>query len=117
MQLISDINLDPKEILVLKTINKKEMNRLKQLKNIEAEINIALNFENPIIRKIIFSFQDNKYIYIVERFCLGGNLKWHINLSLFEEQEAKYYIAELISALEYIHKKIFFVKIYHQKKL
>ena len=114
---IPDINLYSKEILVLKTINKKEMNRLNQLKNIEEEINISLNLENPFIQKIIFSFQDNKYIYIVERFCLGGNLKWHINLSLFEEQEAKYYIAELILAIEYLHKKNIFCKNLSSEKI
>ena len=35
----------------------------------------------------------------------GGNLKWHINSNLFEEEEAKFYIAELILAIEYLHKK------------
>ena len=42
---------------------------------------------------------------MVEEFCPGGNLKWHINLNLFEEEEAKFYIAELILAIEYLHKK------------
>jgi len=41
----------------------------------------------------------------VEDFYPGGNLKWHINSNLFEEQEAKFYIAELILAIEYLHKK------------
>ena len=103
-----DINnmLNKNEILILRTINKKEINRLKQLKNVQAQINIASNnLDNYFLQKIIFAFQDTINIYIVETYCLGGNLKWHINLALFEEEEAKYYIAELILAIEQIHKK------------
>ena len=103
--------INKNEILTLRTINKKEINRLKQLKNIQSQINIALNnTENNYLKKIIFAFQDETNIYIAEKYCLGGNLKWHINLALFEEQEAKYYIAELILAIEQIHKKDFVFK-------
>ena len=103
--------LNINDILILKTINKKEINRLKQLKNIQTQINNALiNSDNYFLQKIIFAFQDTKNIYIVEKYCLGGNLKWHINLALFEEEEAKFYIAELIIAIEQIHKKDFVFK-------
>ena len=100
-----EININKNDILILKKINKKELNRLKQIKNIEKEINISSNLDIPFIQKIIFTFQDNKNIYIVEEYELGGNLKWHINLALFEEEEAKFYIAELILAIEQMHKK------------
>ena len=100
-----EMNIKQNEILILKKINKKGMNRLKQIKNIEKEINISSNLDIPFIQKILFTFQDNKNIYIVEEFELGGNLKWHINLALFEEEEAKFYIAELILAIEQMHKK------------
>ena len=102
---IPELNINPNDIFIIKIINKKEINRLKQLKNIEKEINISSNLENPFLQKIIFSFQDNTNIYIIEELALGGNLKWHINLSLFEEEEAKYFIAELILAIELLHKK------------
>ena len=100
-----EININPNEILIIKIINKKEINRLKQLKNIEKEINLSCNLDNPFIQKILFTFQDKKNIYIIEEYNPGGNLKWHINLALFEEEEAKFYIAELILAIELMHKK------------
>ena len=115
---IIDININPEEIFILKKINKKEINRLKQLKNIETEINLSsLNNDNPFFQNIIFSCQDNKYIYIIEKFCDGGNLKWHINLSLFEEEEAKFYIAELILAIEQMHKKNLYYKYLSSEKI
>ena len=96
---------DNKETLILKKIKKRELHRIKQIKNIENEINLIKQCDCPFILKIIYSFQDRKNIYMVEEFCPGGNLKWHINLNLFEEEEAKFYIAELILAIEYLHKK------------
>jgi serine/threonine protein kinase len=42
---------------------------------------------------------------MVEEYCPGGNLKWHINSNLFEEEEARFYIAELILVIEHLHKK------------
>ena len=96
---------DKNETLILKKIKKRELYRLKQIKNVENEINLIKQCDSPFILKIIHSFQDKKNIYMVEEFCPGGNLKWHINLNLFEEDEAKFYIAELILAIEYLHKK------------
>ena len=94
-----------KEPLILKRIKKKEIYRIKQIKNVENEINLIKQCDCPFITKLLYTFQDKKYIYMVEEFCPGGNLKWHINLNLFEEEEAKFYIAELILAIEYLHKK------------
>ena len=96
---------DNNETLILKKIKKRELYRLKQIKNVENEINLIKQCDSPFILKIIHSLQDKKNIYMVEEFCPGGNLKWHINLNLFEEDEAKFYIAELILAIEYLHKK------------
>ena len=91
--------------LILKKISKKEIFRLKHLKSVENEINLIKQCDCPFILNIIYSFQDKRSIYMVEEFCPGGNLKWHINSNLFEEEEAKFYIAELILAIEYLHKK------------
>jgi len=50
--------LNINDILILKTINKKEINRLKQLKNIQTQINNALiNSDNYFLQKIIFLFK------------------------------------------------------------
>jgi serine/threonine protein kinase len=36
-------------------------------------------------------------------YCPGGDLDFHIQLNIFEEEEAKFYIGELILAIEYLH--------------
>ena len=36
-------------------------------------------------------------------YCSIGDLSYQIQLNLLEEDEAKFYIAELILAIEYLH--------------
>lgn len=37
-------------------------------------------------------------------YCSGGDLAFHVNKKqIFEENEARFYIAEVILAIEYIH--------------
>lgn len=36
-------------------------------------------------------------------FCKGGDMSFHISRELFEEDEAKFFIAELILAIEFLH--------------
>ena len=38
-------------------------------------------------------------------YCPIGDLSYQIQINLFEEDEAKFYIAELILAIEYLHKR------------
>ena len=37
-------------------------------------------------------------------YCPIGDLSYQIQINLFEEDEAKFYIAELILAIEYLHQ-------------
>ena len=113
----NDNNIKNKETLILKKIRKKDIYRNRQLKNVENEINLIKQCDCPFILKILYSFQDKKYIYMVEDYCPGGNLKWHINANLFEEDEARFYIAELILAIEYLHKKNIYYKNLQSEKI
>ena len=110
-------NKENSKPLILKKIKKKELYRFKQLKNVENEINLIKQCNCPFILKMPYSFQDKKYIYMVEEYCPGGNLKWHINSNLFEENEAKFYIAELILAIESLHKKNIYYKNLKSEKI
>ena len=103
--------------LILKKIKKKEIYRIKQIKNVENEINLIKQIDSPFILKMPYTFQDKKYIYMIEEYCPGGNLKWHINSNLFEEYEAKFYIAELCLAIESLHKKNIYYKNLKSEKI
>ena len=61
--------------------------------------------ESPFIVGLKFSFQTATDLFLVTGFMSGGELFWHLQKEgRFNEQRAKFYIAELILALEHLHK-------------
>lgn len=54
--------------------------------------------------KLQFAFQDEFNLYLIMEFINGGELFWHLKKSVrFNEARAKFYMAELVLALEYLH--------------
>lgn len=59
----------------------------------------------PFVLRIKFSFQTPTDIYLVEDYMAGGELFWHLQKEgRFDQARAKFYIAEIILAFEYLHK-------------
>ena len=51
-----------------------------------------------------YSFQDEKYLYLVMEFCAGGDLmNLLIKKDILTEDETRFYIAEIVLAVESIH--------------
>lgn len=54
------------------------------------------------------TFQDRKYVYIAMEYVSGGDLlHLLIEKDIFTEDETRFYIAELVLAVEEIHKMNF----------
>ena len=92
------------EIFSMKSLNKKNLIKNNQLKCAIDECNNLKKFISPFIITLYYTFQTSENIYFILDFCPGGDLKFHILHTLFEEDEAKFYIAEIILAIEYLHK-------------
>ena len=96
---------DPNQkIYAMKIINKNLLIRKKQLKYAVAECSVLKKCNCPFIVKLYYSFQTLENLYLVEEYCPGGDLQYHLKINLFEEEEAKFYISELILAIEHLHK-------------
>ena len=91
------------KLYAMKVINKNLMIRKKQMKYAVGECNVLKRCNCPFIVKLYFSFQTLENLYIVEDYCPGGDLQNHLHISLLEEEEAKFYIAEVILAIEHLH--------------
>jgi serine/threonine protein kinase len=51
------------------------------------------------------SFQDDDYLYLVMEFLPGGDMMYHlIEREIFSEAETRFYIAQLVTAVDEIHK-------------
>ena len=59
---------------------------------------------HPFVIKLFWCFQTEQYLHFVVDFCSGGELFYLLqNKRLFTETEAKFYFAEMLLGLEYIH--------------
>ena len=92
------------EIFVMKVLNKSYLLQKKLFRYALTECNILKESNCPFIIKLHYSFQTPDNLYMILDYCSIGDLSYQIELSLLEEDEAKFYIAELILAIEYLHK-------------
>jgi serine/threonine protein kinase len=75
------------------------------------EKTILLQCNHPLILSLLFSFQCTSSYYIVTEFINGGNLYSLLKKEgRFNEERSRYYAAEIIISLEYIHKKEYVTK-------
>lgn len=74
--------------------------------DIDVDVNGSSNNSKrcPFIVGLKFSFQTPTDLYLVIDFMAGGELFWHLQKAgRFSELRSKFYIAELVVALEYLH--------------
>jgi serine/threonine protein kinase len=66
------------------------------------------NCDSKFLVKLHSTFQDRKYVYLVMEYVSGGDLlHLLIEEDIFTEEDTKFYIAELIVAIEEIHSRNF----------
>lgn len=93
------------EVLAMKKMNKTEMIYKNQVAHVKAERNVLASGNNPWLVCLKFSFQDDKFLYLVMEYLAGGDLMTLlIRRNTLTEEEARFYIAELVLAVESVHK-------------
>ena len=74
--------------------------------SIMSERNLLSKLKHPFIVNMHFAFQDFSKLYLVMDLLSGGDLRYHIaKKKTFTEPETKFFIANLIISLEYIHNQ------------
>ena len=74
--------------------------------SIISERNLLSKLKHPFIVNMHFAFQDFSKLYLVMDLLTGGDLRYHIaKKKTFTEQQTKFFIANLILSLEYIHSQ------------
>lgn len=92
------------EVFAMKSLKKSLLHEQKQLKYAISESKILRNLNHPFIVPLIYAFQNSKFIYLVLELCSNGDLLSMIEKKgKFEEPAAKFYLAEIVLALEYLH--------------
>ena len=69
-----------------------------QVAHVRAEKEVLAIASNPWIVELKFSFQDEKFLYLVMEYLPGGDLMTLLmKKDILAEDEAKFYIAEAVS--------------------
>jgi len=93
------------EVLAMKKMNKTEMVNKNQVKHIRAERDVLAKAENPWIVELRCSFQDERFLYLAMEFLPGGDLMTLlIKKDILSEDEARFYTAETLLALDSVHR-------------
>ena len=92
------------DIVAIKKMRKEDMLNKNQLMHVRTEREI-MTASNEWIVNLKYSFQDEYYLYLVMDFLPGGDL---MNLlmkkEVLTEDEARFYTAEMILAVDSVHK-------------
>lgn len=92
------------DIYAMKILKKKEMIIRDQVVHIKSERKILEMVDHPFIIKLRYAFHNERKLYLVTNFCSGGELYFHLNrIGRFNESSAKFYVAQMILALEHLH--------------
>ena len=92
-------------LVAIKKMKKEEMIKKNQSKHVIAEREILAQANNKWIVDLYSSFTDAENLYLVMEYLPGGDLMNQlIKRDIFDEDETRYYMVELVLAIESVHK-------------
>ena len=101
---------DTGEIFAIKTLKKEEVVKKKQVAHVKAERDILASADCPWIPRLLYAFHDKDHLYFVTEYVPGGDLmSLLIKMEIFKEDFGKFYTAELVLALEYVHGELGYI--------
>lgn len=91
-------------IYAMKVLKKSVVAAKGQIEHTKAERDILFEVHHPFIVRLRYAFQSEDKLYLVTDYYNGGTLFYHLRKSRhFEEDRAKFYAAQLLSALYHLH--------------
>ena len=93
------------KIYALKSLVKTEMFKKDQLAHVRSERDILAESDSQWVVKLYTTFQDPTFLYMLMEFLPGGDLMTMlIKYEIFSEDITRFYMAEIVLAIEAVHK-------------
>ena len=94
------------KVYAMKILDKYNVRESNQVEHTKVERDLLVKTNCPFVVNIKFAFQDKENLYIITEFMQGGELFFHLHKEKrFDNEKAKFYIVEIILALEYLHSR------------
>jgi serine/threonine protein kinase len=94
------------KIYAMKVLQKNEVKKQHQVEHTLTERWVLAETNHPFITSLRFAFQSLKKLYLVMDYMVGGELFFHLQKEgRFTEKKCRFYAAELVSAISYLHSE------------
>lgn len=96
-----------KQLCAVKILKKDMIIENGEIQSMQAEKEVFLianREQHPFLTNLHCSFQTANRIYFVMEYVSGGDLMWHVQQGNFSLRRAKFYAAEVLLALKYLHE-------------
>lgn len=93
-------------IYAMKVIPKTYVKKNALFAQIQSERDILAFNRSPFTLRLVESFSDDTFLYFITEFTSGGDLmSLMIKENIFPEAIARFYLAEILEGVEYLHSK------------
>ncbi|KAI0839620.1 kinase-like protein [Hypoxylon sp. FL0890] len=96
---------DTKEVCALKVMSKKLLFKLDEIRHVLTERDILTTANSEWLVRLLYSFQDDKNIYLAMEYVPGGDFRTLLNnTGVLSNRHARFYIAEMFCSVDALHK-------------
>ena len=98
-------NEELNKYFAMKILKKDFIKKNKQIVHTKVERKILEKIDYPFIAQLFYAFQNKEKLYMITEYMPGGEMFYHLHKEeYFKESKAKFYICEIILAIEHLHK-------------
>ncbi|GAM18164.1 hypothetical protein SAMD00019534_013390 [Acytostelium subglobosum LB1] len=103
-QVFLAIKNDSGDVVTLKRIKKQAYQWANQRSQVSQEKIVMSEGSGKWITRLLYSFQDPQYLYLAMEYHCGGDFRALLNnLGMLSEEDARFYMAEMVEALCSLH--------------
>ncbi|KAH0497373.1 hypothetical protein TgHK011_004680 [Trichoderma gracile] len=96
---------DTREVCALKVMSKKLLFKLDEVRHVLTERDILTTAQSDWLVRLLYSFQDDKNIYLAMEYVPGGDFRTLLNnTGVLSNRHARFYIAEMFCAVDALHQ-------------
>ncbi|KAI1003023.1 Serine/threonine-protein kinase [Podosphaera aphanis] len=96
---------DTREVCALKVMSKKLLFKLDEVRHVLTERDILTSAKSEWLVRLLYSFQDEKSIYLAMEYVPGGDFRTLLNnTGVLANRHARFYIAEMFCSVDALHQ-------------
>lgn len=96
---------DTREVCALKVMSKKLLFKLDEVRHVLTERDILTTASSEWLVRLLYSFQDDRSIYLAMEYVPGGDFRTLLNnTGVLSNRHARFYIAEMFCSIDALHQ-------------